>query len=85
MTKVKAPSMGVFERYLALWVALCRRRLVRGRRIQVRAFPIGIDTEAFAQEARTAEKSSVVKRTLASAWKRLRLSSSGRPKRQGHA
>ncbi|HEX3495477.1 MAG TPA: trehalose-6-phosphate synthase, partial [Methylocella sp.] len=30
------------------------------------AFPIGIDTEAFAKEARAAEKSMTVKRTLAS-------------------
>jgi trehalose 6-phosphate synthase len=39
---------------------------IDGRRTQVGAFPIGIDTEAFAQEARTAEKSGMVKRTLAS-------------------
>ena len=37
-----------------------------GRRMQVGVFPIGIDTEAFAQEARAAEKSSTVKRTHAS-------------------
>ena len=34
--------------------------------MQVRAFPISIDTEAFAQEARAAEKNSAVKRTLSS-------------------
>jgi len=39
---------------------------IDGRRMQVRAFPIGIDTESFAQEARAAEKNSSVKRTLAS-------------------
>ena len=39
---------------------------IDGRRMQVSAFPIGIDTEAFAQEARAAEKNSTVKRTLAS-------------------
>ena len=39
---------------------------IDGRRMQVGVFPIGIDTEAFAQEARAAEKSSVVKRTLSS-------------------
>jgi trehalose 6-phosphate synthase len=37
-----------------------------GRRMQIRAFPIGIDTEAFAKEARAAEKSMTVKCTLAS-------------------
>lgn len=37
-----------------------------GRRILVADFPIGIDTEAFAQEARVAEKNTVVKRTRAS-------------------
>jgi trehalose 6-phosphate synthase len=31
---------------------------IDGRRVQVRAFPIGIDTEAFAQAARAAEKNS---------------------------
>ena len=39
---------------------------IDGRRMQVGVFPIGIDTEAFAQEARGAEKSSTVKRTHAS-------------------
>jgi trehalose 6-phosphate synthase len=39
---------------------------IDGRRMRVRAFPIGIDTEAFAQEARAAEKNSTVKRMLAS-------------------
>jgi trehalose 6-phosphate synthase len=39
---------------------------IDGRRMQVRAFPIGIDTEAFAQEARAAEKNSTGKRMLAS-------------------
>jgi trehalose 6-phosphate synthase len=39
---------------------------IDGRRMQVSAFPIGIDTEAFAKEARGAEKSMTVKRTLAS-------------------
>jgi trehalose 6-phosphate synthase len=39
---------------------------IDGRRMQVSAFPIGIDTEAFAQEARVAEKNIMVKRTLAS-------------------
>jgi trehalose 6-phosphate synthase len=34
--------------------------------MQVGAFPVGIDTEAFAQEARAAEKNSTVKRMLAS-------------------
>ena len=37
-----------------------------GRRILVADFPIGIDTEAFAQEARVAEKNTIVKRTRAS-------------------
>ena len=39
---------------------------IDGRRTQVNAFPIGIDTEAFAKEARAAEKNPTVKRTLAS-------------------
>jgi trehalose 6-phosphate synthase len=39
---------------------------IDGRRMQVSAFPIGIDTEAFAKEAGAAEKSMTVKRTLAS-------------------
>ncbi len=39
---------------------------IDGRRMQVSAFPIGIDSEAFAQEARAAEKNSTVKRMLAS-------------------
>src|SRR3984893_6521872 len=38
---------------------------IDGRRTQVSAFPIGIDTEAFAKEARAAEKSLTVKCTLA--------------------
>ena len=37
-----------------------------GRRFKVADFPIGIDTEAFVQEARVAEKNVVVKRTRAS-------------------
>jgi trehalose 6-phosphate synthase len=37
-----------------------------GRRFRVGAFPIGIDTEAFVQEARVAEKNVVVRRTRAS-------------------
>ena len=39
---------------------------IDGRRMQVGAFPIGIDSEAFAQKARAAEKNSTVKRMLAS-------------------
>jgi len=39
---------------------------IDGRQMQVGAFSIGIDTEAFAQEARAAKKNSTVKRTLAS-------------------
>jgi trehalose 6-phosphate synthase len=39
---------------------------IDGRRMQVSAFPIGIDSEAFAQEARAAEKNSTVKRMLTS-------------------
>jgi trehalose 6-phosphate synthase len=39
---------------------------IGGRRLKVRAFPIGIDTGAFAKEARAAEKNITVKRTLAS-------------------
>jgi trehalose 6-phosphate synthase len=39
---------------------------IDGRRMLVRAFPIGIDSEAFALEARAAEKNSTVKRMLAS-------------------
>ncbi len=39
---------------------------IDGRRMQVGAFPIGIDNEAFAREARAAEKNSTYKRTLAS-------------------
>ncbi len=39
---------------------------IDGRRMQVSAFPISIDGEAFAQEARAAEKNSTVKRMLAS-------------------
>ena len=39
---------------------------IDGRRTQVSAFPIGIDTEAFAKEARAAEQSMTVKCTLAS-------------------
>src|SRR3982074_1937896 len=39
---------------------------IDGRRTRVSAFPIGIDTEAFAKEARAAEKSMTVKCTLAS-------------------
>ena len=37
-----------------------------GRRILATDYPIGIDTEAFAQEARVAERNTVVKRTRAS-------------------
>ena len=43
---------------------------IDGRRMQVGVFPIGIDTEAFAQEARAAEKSSTVKLTHASLYGR---------------
>jgi trehalose 6-phosphate synthase len=43
--------------------ALCE---VDGRWLQAGAFPIGIDTDAFAQKARAAEKNRTVKRTLAS-------------------
>ena len=39
---------------------------IDGRRMQVGSFPISIDTAAFAQEARAAERSSTVKRMLAS-------------------
>ena len=39
---------------------------IDGRRTRVSAFPIGIDTEAFAKEARAAEKSPTVQCTLAS-------------------
>jgi trehalose 6-phosphate synthase len=39
---------------------------IDGRQMQVGTFPIGIDTEAFAREARAAEKNSTVKRMLAS-------------------
>lgn len=39
---------------------------VDGRRVQVNAFPISIDTQAFAQEAQAGEKNISVKRTLAS-------------------
>jgi trehalose 6-phosphate synthase len=39
---------------------------IDGRRTQVSAFPIGIHTEAFAKEARAAEKNMTVKRTFAS-------------------
>ena len=39
---------------------------IDGRRMKVSVFPIGIDTEAFAKEARAAEKSMTVKCTLAS-------------------
>ena len=39
---------------------------IDGRRMQVGAFPIGIDTGAFAQAARAAENNSTVKRMLAS-------------------
>jgi trehalose 6-phosphate synthase len=39
---------------------------VNGRRFQTGAFPIGIDTDAFAQEAVAAEKNRTVKRTLVS-------------------
>ncbi|MGH6840318.1 MAG: alpha,alpha-trehalose-phosphate synthase (UDP-forming) [Methylocella sp.] len=39
---------------------------IDGRRTQVGAFPIGIDTETFATEARAAEKNITVRRTLAS-------------------
>src|SRR6202040_3369271 len=39
---------------------------IEGRRMQVSAFPIGIDSEAIAQEARAAEKNGTVKRMLAS-------------------
>jgi trehalose 6-phosphate synthase len=39
---------------------------IDGQRIRVRAFPIGIDTGAFAKEARAAQKNITVKRTIAS-------------------
>jgi trehalose 6-phosphate synthase len=39
---------------------------IDGRRLLVGSFPISIDTAAFAQEARAAEKNSTVKRMLAS-------------------
>ncbi|MGH6836308.1 MAG: alpha,alpha-trehalose-phosphate synthase (UDP-forming) [Methylocella sp.] len=39
---------------------------IDGRRTRVGAFPISIDTEAFAKEARAAEKNIAVRRTLAS-------------------
>jgi trehalose 6-phosphate synthase len=38
---------------------------VNGRWLQAGAFPIGIDTDAFAQQARVAEKTSTFKRALA--------------------
>ncbi len=39
---------------------------IAGRRVSVRAYPIGIDTAAFAKEARGAGRTATVKRTLAS-------------------
>ncbi len=39
---------------------------IDGRRVQVDAFPIGIDTCSFAEEACKSEKNSIVKRVLAS-------------------
>lgn len=39
---------------------------IGGRRVRVRAFPIGIDTRAFVKDAQAAEKNPAVKRTLAS-------------------
>jgi len=39
---------------------------IGGRRLRVRAFPVGIDPGAFAKEARAAEKNTAVKRTLTS-------------------
>ncbi len=39
---------------------------IGGRRVEVRAFPISIDTEAFAKDAREGEKNAVVKRALSS-------------------
>src|SRR5262249_50485363 len=39
---------------------------IDGRRMQAAAFPIGIDTEAFARQARAAAKNPTVKRVLAS-------------------
>ncbi|MGB6710209.1 MAG: trehalose-6-phosphate synthase [Methylocella sp.] len=39
---------------------------IDGRRMQVSVFPIGIDTGAFANDARAAERNVTVKRTLAS-------------------
>jgi trehalose 6-phosphate synthase len=47
---------------LAIGDALCE---VDGRWLQAGAFPIGIDTDAFAQQARAAEKTSAFKRALA--------------------
>ncbi len=39
---------------------------IGGRRLRVRAFPVGIDPGAFAKEARAAEKNPAVRRTLVS-------------------
>jgi trehalose 6-phosphate synthase len=39
---------------------------IGGRKLQVRAFPIGIDSRTFAEEARAAEKNATVKRTIVS-------------------
>jgi trehalose 6-phosphate synthase len=47
---------------MAIGGALCE---VDGRWLQAGAFPIGIDTDAFAQKARAAEKTSAFKRALA--------------------
>src|SRR5262249_32947193 len=44
---------------------------IAGRRLRVRAFPIGIDCRTFAKLARAAERNAIVKRTL--------LSLEGRP------
>jgi trehalose 6-phosphate synthase len=39
---------------------------IGGRRLEVRVFPISVDTEAFAKDARAGEKNAIVKRALAS-------------------
>ncbi|HUI20039.1 MAG TPA: alpha,alpha-trehalose-phosphate synthase (UDP-forming) [Methylocella sp.] len=39
---------------------------IDGRRVQVAAFPISIDTEGFAQEARASERNSTARRMIAS-------------------
>ncbi|MCI0466805.1 MAG: trehalose-6-phosphate synthase [Beijerinckiaceae bacterium] len=39
---------------------------IGGRKLRISTFPVGIDTGAFAKEARSAEKNPAVKRTIAS-------------------